>query len=79
MERASRIFVNWFCENIETGNFKVKKFCGLGDNGGDGLAIARMLQQLNYDLEGYVVKYSEKLSENFKINQKLLEKQLVIN
>ena len=26
MERASRGFVNWFCENIEQGNFKVKIF-----------------------------------------------------
>jgi hydroxyethylthiazole kinase-like uncharacterized protein yjeF len=79
MERASRGFVNWFCENIEQGNFKVKIFCGLGDNGADGLAIARMLQLLGYDLEVYVVKYSEKNSENFQTNQKRLERQLTIN
>ena len=79
MERASRSFVNWFSENIKTGKFKVKIFCGLGDNGGDGLAIARMLQPLGYDLEIFVVKYSEKTSENFRINQKRLEKQLTIN
>ncbi len=78
MERASRVFVNWFCENFETGNFKVKIFCGLGDNGGDGLAIARMLQPLGYDLEVFVVKYSDKTSENFQINLKRLEKQLTI-
>jgi NAD(P)H-hydrate epimerase len=60
MERASRGFVQWFCENTTQGNFKVKIFCGLGDNGADGLAIARMLQLLDYDLEVYVVKYSSK-------------------
>lgn len=79
MERASRAFVNWFCENFETGNFKVKIFCGLGDNGGDGLAIARMLQPLGYDLDVFVVKYSDKTSENFQINLNRLERQLTIN
>lgn len=79
MERASRAFVNWFCKHFETGNFKVKIFCGLGDNGGDGLAIARMLQPLGYDLEVFMVKYSEKSSENFQINLKRLESQLTIN
>ena len=79
MERASRAFVDWFCENFETGNFKVKIFCGLGDNGGDGLAIARMLQPLGYDLEVFVVKYSNKTSENFQTNLKRLERQLTIN
>lgn len=79
MERASRAFVSWFCENIETEGGKVKIVCGLGDNGGDGLAIARMLQPLGYDLEVYVVKYSDKTSENFQINLKRLERQLTIN
>lgn len=79
MERASRAFVNWFCEHFDTGNFKIKTFCGLGDNGGDGLAIARMLQPLGYDLEIFVVKYSDKTSENFQINLKLLARQLTIN
>lgn len=78
MERASRAFVNWFCEHFDTGNFKIKIFCGLGDNGGDGLAIARILQPLGYDLEVFVVKYSEKSSENFQINFNRLERQLTI-
>lgn len=79
MERASGAFVSWFCENIEMEGGKVKIVCGLGDNGGDGLAIARMLQPLGYDLEVYVVKYSDKTSENFQINLKRLERQLTIN
>lgn len=79
MERASRAFVNWFCEHFETGNFKIRVFCGLGDNGGDGFAIARMLHALGYDLEVFVVKYSDKTSENFQKNLIRLEKQLTIN
>lgn len=76
MERASRAFVDWFCENFESRKDKIKIFCGLGDNGGDGLAIARMLYQLGYDLEVFVVKYSDKISENFTENFKRLENQV---
>jgi NAD(P)H-hydrate epimerase len=38
-----------------------------------------MLQPLGYDLEVFVVKFSEKSSENFQINLKRLESQLTIN
>lgn len=76
MERASRAFVDWFCENFTDRNQLIKIFCGLGDNGGDGLAIARMLHPLGYDLEVFVVRYSEKKSENFEINLGRLERQL---
>lgn len=78
MERASRAFVDWFSENFANRNQLIKIFCGLGDNGGDGLAIARMLQPLGYDLEVFVVKYSEKTSKNCHINLKRLEKQLTV-
>jgi ADP-dependent NAD(P)H-hydrate dehydratase / NAD(P)H-hydrate epimerase len=76
MERASRAFVDWFCENFKERNQPIKIFCGLGDNGGDGLAIARMLHSLGYDIEVFVVKYSEKSSENFQLNLGRVQKQL---
>ncbi|CAH0995562.1 Bifunctional NAD(P)H-hydrate repair enzyme Nnr [Emticicia aquatica] len=78
MERASSAFVSWFKENYLVGNYKVKIFCGLGDNGGDGLAIARMLHPLGYDLEVFVVKFSKKISENFDQNLYRLEKQIPV-
>ncbi len=78
MERASRKFVEWFCENFNERNHPIKIFCGLGDNGGDGLSIARMLHQLGYDLDIFVLQYSTKSSENFQINFEKLKKQLDI-
>lgn len=79
MERSSRAFVNWFSKKFESKFQKIKIFCGLGDNGGDGLAIARMLQPLGYDLEVFVVGYSSRKSENFDLNFQRIEKQLTVN
>lgn len=42
MENAALAFCDWFEENYHR-NDKVGIFCGPGNNGGDGLAIARLL------------------------------------
>lgn len=78
MERASRAFVNWFSERFSISESRIKIICGLGNNGGDGLTIARMLHPLGYDLEVFVVRYSDKTSADFDINFARLAKQLPI-
>jgi len=42
MERASRAFTDLFKSLYQSDNL-VYVFCGVGNNGGDGLAISRML------------------------------------
>ena len=44
MENAAKACVQWIVENFPKNN-KIIVFCGSGNNGGDGLAIARMLNQ----------------------------------
>ncbi len=66
MERASRAFVNWFDENFE--HKRVFIFCGTGNNGGDGLAITRMLNYNNWDVTPITVHSSGNQSNDFRIN-----------
>jgi ADP-dependent NAD(P)H-hydrate dehydratase / NAD(P)H-hydrate epimerase len=76
MERAARAFSDLFSKDFKAAQKTIKIVCGLGNNGGDGLAIARMLHPIGFDLEVFVVKYSDKMSEDFQINLARLEKQL---
>ena len=67
MERASQVFVSSFIErNGISKNIKV--FCGTGNNGGDGLAIARLLIDQGYDVQVYCIGDFLKASLDFKVN-----------
>jgi len=67
MERACRAFVNWFVEHFDDRR-TIGIVCGTGNNGGDGLGIARMLKGLGYSVKVWVVKGSVLESIDFKIN-----------
>lgn len=72
MERAALKCSHWLMKHyaVET-IFKV--CCGLGNNGGDGLAIARQLLEHGYKVEVFIINYSNNCSEDFLINKKRLE------
>ncbi len=70
MERAATAFVRWFTERFRKDQ-KLVIFCGPGDNGADGLAIARMLIQKMFEVSIYHVK-SKETSENYRINEERL-------
>jgi NAD(P)H-hydrate epimerase len=71
MERAARACSDWIAKNIDN-NITLKIFCGNGNNGGDGLAIARHLSQKKYHIEVYITGDAENGSDDFKINLKRL-------
>ncbi|WP_436515244.1 NAD(P)H-hydrate dehydratase [Ekhidna sp. To15] len=73
MERASEAFVNKFL-GLHPEKSSVYIFCGTGNNGGDGLAIARLLIAQGWKIEVYIVGESDKGSTDFKINLKKVSK-----
>lgn len=72
MERASLGFVNWYVDHFPA-TIPTKIFCGLGNNGGDGLAIARLLMERDYPVEVYVVRYAPRESDDFMHNHRRLK------
>lgn len=73
MERASVQLFNWFHHRLQGAQVKIKLFCGVGNNGGDGLALARHLLEHGYNFEVFVVNYSEKRSQDFLANLERLK------
>ncbi|NNE77603.1 MAG: bifunctional ADP-dependent NAD(P)H-hydrate dehydratase/NAD(P)H-hydrate epimerase, partial [Pricia sp.] len=73
MERAAMQLFNWIHLRMQGAQFKIHLFCGIGNNGGDGLALARHLQEHGYQIAVYVVNYSSKRSDDFLTNLERLK------
>ncbi|MBK5279265.1 MAG: NAD(P)H-hydrate dehydratase, partial [Bacteroidia bacterium] len=67
MERACEDFVQWFTMQFASPR-KIGIICGTGNNGGDGLGIARLLSELNYPVKVWIVRGSAPVTEDFKTN-----------
>ncbi|MFL1013560.1 NAD(P)H-hydrate dehydratase [Flavisericum labens] len=68
MERAGTQIFNWLHTRMQGAQVPIHVFCGIGNNGGDGLVIARHLVTHGYNVKTYVVNYSDKRSKDFLIN-----------
>ncbi|WP_024614322.1 NAD(P)H-hydrate dehydratase [Clostridium sp. Ade.TY] len=69
MENAA----NSITEEIKNFGNNVIIFAGIGNNGGDGLAISRKLTLLNKSVKVVLVGNTEKLTEDNSINLKIVE------
>ena len=67
MERASSVFTDWF-STIYDKQRPILIFCGTGNNGGDGLAIARFLHYLRYEVSVYICRISKNETDDFAKN-----------
>ena len=57
MEHAATQCFQWLHTRLQGQNIKIHVFCGIGNNGGDGLVIARHLHQHGYNVSCYVVNF----------------------
>src|SRR6478736_4933577 len=67
MERAARRCTDFIIEH----NFKHQQiliFCGKGNNGGDGLAIARQLTEAGISTIVYILEFGAKGTDDFQTN-----------
>jgi hydroxyethylthiazole kinase-like uncharacterized protein yjeF len=80
MERAARMLLEWLMHRYERpAHFLV--FVGPGNNGADGLALARLLKENRYDVEIHYVSFTETVSEDWNINYERIKslKDLLFN
>lgn len=68
MERAATQIFNWLHSRMQGAQVPIHVFCGIGNNGGDGLVLSRHLINHGYNVFTYVVNYSDKRSKDFLIN-----------
>ena len=68
MERAGIQIFNWLHLRMQGAQVPIRVFCGIGNNGGDGLVLARHLVTYGYNVITYVVNCSDKRSKDFLIN-----------
>jgi hydroxyethylthiazole kinase-like uncharacterized protein yjeF len=67
MERAAGECMSWILKHYpDAPSFSV--FCGKGNNGGDGLAIARMLMARNYPVTIHILEFGHKGTDDFQTN-----------
>jgi NAD(P)H-hydrate epimerase len=75
MERASNAISNWILENLSV----EKRFvfiCGPGNNGGDGLAVARLMYLTGFNVEVFYLD-ANSYSADFIVNLNRLKKNNV--
>ncbi len=68
MERAGTQIFEWLHQRLQDSPVTIHVFCGIGNNGGDGLVVGRMLIQHGYNVMTYVVNCSNKRSQGFLVN-----------
>ncbi len=76
MERAAGALFDWFSGNIKSDR-PIMIFAGPGNNGGDSLALARMLSRDAYNVSVCILDITPNTSSDWKTNMKRLSDEKV--
>lgn len=79
MEQAAGTCVKQLESMFPDRHTRMLVVCGAGNNGGDGLAIARMMCQKNYTVQALLLQYSDALSPDCRKNLTLMQEQFPDN
>jgi len=77
MERAANECVLWLKQKAKK-HQQFAIFAGPGNNGGDGLVIARLMAEAGYIVKVYILNLSNKFSEDFQLNRERLNSNIEI-
>ena len=72
MEKAGQAVANAVVEIARPGSL-VAILCGPGNNGGDGLVVARLLHKLGYEPRAYLAAEDSKLSDDCRAQRDVLQ------
>ena len=73
MERAAGKLYEWIVSRYGKGR-RFLVFAGPGNNGGDGLALARFLADSGHRTEVHYLRFTNKESDDWKVNRQRLER-----
>lgn len=77
MERAAGQIMIWYLQRFDRSR-RIFIFAGPGNNGGDGLALARMLKSNRYDPVVCYVEFTEKTTDDWKTNLERLKTETTV-
>lgn len=77
MKRAATAFCDWFTKKYTNKHSLIVIFSGVGNNGGDGLVIARILHKLGFNVEVLIVEYKDSYSDDCAHNLRRIKAEKI--